>query len=87
MLGHEVDRIGRGHLRGNNEIAFVLAVRVIDQNEHASVARVVDDLFDGREKLGVVLVIGRSGIGHRVAFTPKAASGRQHSAPRGRFPC
>jgi len=35
--GHEVDRIGRGHLRWNDQVTLVLAVFVIDQDEHPAV--------------------------------------------------
>ena len=48
MLGHEVDRVGRRHLGGDDEIALILAVLVVDQDEHAAVARLVDDLLGGR---------------------------------------
>ena len=44
VLGHEVDRVGRRHLGGDDEIALILPVLVVDQDEHAAVARLVDDL-------------------------------------------
>lgn len=50
---HEVDGIGRGHLRRDDEIALILAVLVIDKNEHAPVARVIKNLVDRRQKVGV----------------------------------
>ena len=40
---HEVDRLGRGHLRRDDEVALILAVVVVDQDEHPAVARLVDD--------------------------------------------
>ena len=43
---HEVDRLGRRALRGNEQIAFVLAVFVVDQNQHAAFAHVRQHLFD-----------------------------------------
>jgi hypothetical protein len=43
VLGHEVDRVGRRHLRGDDEVALILAVLVVDQDEHPAVARLVDD--------------------------------------------
>ena len=58
MGRHEVDHIGRGHLRRDHEVAFVLAILVIDKNEHAHVARLVDDLGDGGDGVGIF------GIGH-----------------------
>ena len=47
MSGHEVDRVGCGHLGGDHQIAFVFAIFVIDENEHAAVAGVLDDVFNG----------------------------------------
>ena len=44
---HEVDRVGRGELRRHDEIAFVLPVLVIDQDEHAAVARFLDQFIGG----------------------------------------
>ena len=49
MLGHEVDRIRRRHLGGNDEIALILAVLVVDEDEHPPIARLVDQLLDGGE--------------------------------------
>jgi hypothetical protein len=45
---HEVDRLRSGHLRRDDEVAFILAVLVVDQDEHAPVARLVDDLLGRR---------------------------------------
>ncbi len=42
VAGHEVDRVRRGELRGDDKVAFVLAVLVIDQDEHAAVAGFLD---------------------------------------------
>ena len=52
MLGHEVDRVGRRHLRRDDEVALILAVLVVDQDEHAAVARLVDDLLGADQHLG-----------------------------------
>ena len=49
ILGHEVDGIRRRHLRGNDEVALVLAIFRIDENDHAAVLHLLDDLFDRRE--------------------------------------
>lgn len=38
---HEVYRGGRRHLRWNDKVAFILAIFVIDQNEHAAVPRLI----------------------------------------------
>ena len=45
MHGHEVDRLGGGHLCGDHQIPFVFAVLMINKDEHASVARFLDDFF------------------------------------------
>ena len=55
VRGHEVDRIGRRHLRRNDQVALVLAVLVVDQDVHAAVARLVDDLLDRDEHRAVVV--------------------------------
>ena len=47
MLGHEVDRVRRGELRRDDEVALVLAVLVVDQDEHAAVARFLDQFLGG----------------------------------------
>ncbi len=44
MLGHEIDGIGRRHLSGDDEIALVLAVLGIDDDDHAAIAHVLNDL-------------------------------------------
>ena len=65
MLGHEVDRVGRGHLRGDHKVALVLAVLGIREDDHAAVAQVVDDVADGRQEAPAL------GIGDRlIAFLP-----------------
>ena len=58
MLGHEVDGVGRRHLRRDDQVALVLALLGVDQDEHAAVARILDHLLDRREKLMV------AGLGH-----------------------
>src|SRR6185437_12513802 len=42
---HEVDRVRRGHLRRDDQVAFIFPAFVVDENEHAAVARFVDDRF------------------------------------------
>ena len=49
--GHEIDGVRRRHLRRNDEIALVLALLGVHENEHAALARVFQDLVDGRELL------------------------------------
>jgi len=47
VLGHEVDRLGRDVFGGQHEVALVLAVFLVDQDDHAAVADVGDDVLDG----------------------------------------
>ena len=49
MLGHEVDGLGRDLLGGQGEVAFVLAVFVVHQDDLAPLAEFLDGFFDGRE--------------------------------------
>ena len=51
VAGHEVDRVRRGELRGDDQVALVLAVLVIDQHEHPAVAGFLDQLGGGSEVL------------------------------------
>ena len=46
---HEVDRVGRRHLRGDDEVAFILAVVVVDEDVHPPVTRLVDDRLGADE--------------------------------------
>ena len=55
---HEIDRLGCRHLRGDDEIAFVLAILVVDENEHAAIARLLDDLLDRRRDFDEAHVSG-----------------------------
>jgi hypothetical protein len=50
MLGHEIDRIGRRHLRRNDEVALVLPVFRVDKDHHPAVAQVFNDLGRIREE-------------------------------------
>ena len=56
VAGHEVDRVRGRHLRGDDEIALILAVVVVDEDEHPPVARFVDD------RLGPDQYIGRAAL-------------------------
>ena len=47
VFRHEIHGRRRAHLRRNHEIAFVLAVLGIDEDEHAPVAGVLDQFLDG----------------------------------------
>ena len=48
VLGHEVDGLGRRPLRGNDEVALVLAILVVDQDEHPALAGFLDDVLGRR---------------------------------------
>src|SRR4029453_16982639 len=50
VLGHEVDRVGRDELGGDREAALVLAVLVVDDDDHLALADVLDRLLDGGER-------------------------------------
>ena len=52
---HEVDGFRRRLLGGDDEVALVLAVFVIDEDDHAALAQLVDSLLDGTEALFVRL--------------------------------
>ena len=52
MARHEVYRVRRRHLRRNDEVAFILAVVVVDEDEHPAVAGFVDDRFRSDEDVG-----------------------------------
>ena len=58
---HEVDGIGCGPLRRNNQIAFIFAIFMIDKNEHFAVACIFDDLFHTRDRIFPVL-FDRAGL-------------------------
>ena len=46
VFGHEVYRVGRGHLRRNHQIALVFPLLAIDKNEYPPIAGVLDDIAD-----------------------------------------
>ncbi len=46
---HEVDRLGRDELRGDREVALVLAILVVDDDHEPARADLLDRLLDGRE--------------------------------------
>ena len=48
-FGHEVDGFGSDGVGGHGQIAFVFAVFVIDEDDHASLAHFFDRFFDGGE--------------------------------------
>jgi hypothetical protein len=56
---HEVDRVRRDHFRRHAEIAFVLPVFVIHQDDHPAAADLVNCFFDGCNGHGTVLYPSR----------------------------
>jgi len=46
VAGHEVHRVRRRHLRGDHEVALVLALFGVDEHDHAAIAHVLEDLRD-----------------------------------------
>ena len=46
MRGHKVDRIRIGKVGRDHQIAFILAIFVIDQNEHATCLGIRNYVFD-----------------------------------------
>ena len=49
LLGHEVDALRAGELRGHGEVALVLAVLVVADDDHLALAQVVQRIGDRRE--------------------------------------
>ena len=50
VLGHEVDGFRSDFFGGHGEVAFVLAVFVVHEDDHATVADFFDGFFDGAER-------------------------------------
>ena len=50
VLGHEVDRLGRHLLGGHRQVAFVLAILVVDDDDHLAAANRGDGVFDRGER-------------------------------------
>ena len=88
VLGHEVDRVGGRHLRRDDKVAFIFAILVIDQDEHAAVARFLDDLLD-RDERGALFALGQvafelpESVGGRVPFLLVEAAQRIGVEPGG----
>ena len=52
VLGHEVDRFGRDLLGRDDQIAFILAILVVDDDHHATLAEELDRLVVGASCAG-----------------------------------
>jgi hypothetical protein len=61
VLGHEVDRFGADFFGGYAEVAFILAVLVVDDHEHPPGPEILDGLRDGGERHGLSIRITRRG--------------------------
>ena len=66
LLGHEVDRLGRRELRGQRQVALVLAVLVVAHDDHPPRADLLQRFLDRGERgcarcsgWSVVVVLGR----------------------------
>ena len=51
MPRHEIDRVRRRELGRDDQIALVLPILVVDQNEHPAVARFFDQFLGARQVL------------------------------------
>src|SRR5205085_7609076 len=82
---HEVDRIRRGELRGADEVALVLALGIVDDDDHLPVPDVLDCLLDRRERGD-----GRAHDGlpatRRSTTLPSTSASRLTSSPGWRRP-
>ncbi len=83
MGGHEVDRLGGGELGRHGEVAFVLAVGRVDDNDHLPVPDVIESLLDGGEgRPGGEIAIHpgnrtlRKGVARPPGVPPRRRSGR-----------
>jgi hypothetical protein len=85
ILRHEVDRLWRDFLGGQRQVAFVLAVFIVDEDNHASLA----DVFDGLFNRGEFGLVGHSKKGYQarlvaVDSSPRMSQWWSNSAEAGR---
>ena len=66
MPGHEVDHLRRDFLRRDRQVSLVLAILVIDDDDHLAISNCLDGGFDRREG--------------RLLFASVRGHGIQHSA-------
>jgi hypothetical protein len=69
FLGHEVDRLGRCELPSHDEVALVLSVCRVDDDDQSAVPDVLDRLLDRRER-GAVLDLQRCFARHCRRIVP-----------------
>ena len=82
---HEVDGFGRDELGGHDQVALVLAVFLIDQDDDAAGAQLGDDLGDRGDAVGFRLGIGQGGQldGHGLDANQAGKSGFYRPGGRG----
>src|SRR6185369_223113 len=84
VRGHEVDRVWSRELRGDREVALVLAVRRVDDHDELALADVFEGGFNGCERGGFDLhwqiVTLRYLTSPRLA--PRPRGGCRYAAPR-----
>jgi hypothetical protein len=59
--GHEVDVLGRDALGGDAEIALVLAILVVHEDDHATGADLVECFLDGDDRAALAALRHRCG--------------------------
>src|SRR5262249_23001999 len=73
VIDHEVDGLRRDHLRGEREIALVLAVLVVAQDDHAAGVQLGQDIVDRNEDL---VAVGFRHFDRRSCWTGKPSARR-----------
>ena len=74
VAGHEVDDLGRDLLGGDGEVALVLAVLVVDDDQHLAGLEVLEGVGNGAER--------HSGVPQRARDCDPTGRGRPGAAPR-----
>ncbi len=77
---HEVDRLGRDVVGGQHQVAFVLAVFLVDEDHHAAGGELGHEFRNGRNRHDGIVGGGCGDPGARPAPSPAAAAGRAASA-------
>ena len=80
---HERDRLGSDELRGDRQVALVLAIRVVDDDDEAPRADVLDRLLDRRERRRR---LGRSQVGSHGRIVALSARRAARRTSRGHRP-
>ena len=80
LLGHEVDRLRGGELRRHHQVALVLAVLAVADDDHAAAADLLDRLLDRRERalprLGPGVCLGLRHLAHARSFPANGDTNR-----------